>query len=59
MTIDVYYDISCCRCELSRSTDYEKGMATSKEYLRKIAVKEGWKTDKKSKRPVCPLCCVN
>lgn len=56
MKADRYYDVTCCRCGRSRSTDFEKGMEQGREYLLKVAKREGWKEDKTSGRPVCPLC---
>lgn len=59
MKIDAYYDITCCHCGRSRSSDFEKGMEISKNLLRRVAAKEGWMTDKETKRPVCPDCYFN
>lgn len=59
MRIDVYYDITCCRCGRSRSTDFEMGMATGKAYLSKAANQEGWKEEKTSRLPICPICLSN
>ena len=59
MKIDVYYDITCAHCGRSRSTDFYKGMANQKEYLRKAALKEGWGSDKKTKLPICPVCYLS
>ena len=32
--IDTYFDISCCQCAKSRSTDYEQGMEVSKVIIK-------------------------
>ncbi len=56
MKIDAYYDITCCRCGKSRSTDFGKGMAVSKKFLAGISVREGWAEEEKTKLPICPDC---
>ena len=47
MKVDTYYDITCCRCARSRSTDFELGMCQSEKTLRFYAKAEGWGEDKK------------
>lgn len=54
--IDTYYDITCDSCGRSWSTDFNAnngqmddggmGMATSKQWLSKVAYKSGWKCRK-------------
>lgn len=56
MKIDTYYDITCCRCARSRSTDFEKGMHHNKTALRKFAKAEGWGRDRETNNPICPDC---
>lgn len=45
--IDAYYDITCDKCGRSWSTDFEMGMATNKEYLRRDARAAGWNRNKR------------
>lgn len=52
--IDTYYDVSCVNCGRSRSTDFEKGMETTKKSLSKRAYAEGWKCRKG--KTLCPDC---
>jgi hypothetical protein len=52
--IDTYFDISCCQCAKSRSTDYEQGMEVSKSKLSKLAYLEGWKCI--NGKTLCPVC---
>ena len=52
--IDSYYDVTCCCCARSRSSDFEKGMETSKSLLSKLAYKEGWRC--RDGITLCPEC---
>lgn len=62
--IDTYYDITCDSCGRSWSTDFNAnngqmddggmGMATSKQWLSKVAYKSGWKCRKG--KTLCPEC---
>ncbi|MEM5770440.1 MAG: hypothetical protein AAGU32_19465 [Bacillota bacterium] len=55
MKIDTYYDLCCSRCGAHRSTDFSKGMPTSKKEL-KLASKEGWRYSKAENANYCPNC---
>ncbi len=63
--IDTYFDITCDNCSRSWSTDFNgyahrmdtdggMGMATDKQWLRKSALKTGWKC--KNGITLCPDC---
>lgn len=52
--LDTYFDVTCGACARSRSTDFEKGMATCKGRLSKMAYAEGWKCI--SGKTLCPDC---
>lgn len=54
--IDTWYDVTCHCCARSRSSDFEKGMATSKTVLSKLAYREGWKS--RNGVTLCPDCSL-
>lgn len=56
MKIDVYYDVTCCHCAKSRSTDFEMGMSYSRHHIQRAARREGWGSDKDTGAPICPDC---
>ena len=54
MNIETWYDIGCDICGRHRSTDFERGLATTKKGLSEKAKIEGWRfIDNKN---ICPVC---
>ena len=54
LRVDTWYDISCDRCGLIRSTDFGMGMSDNIRLLRAEAKHEGWRCiDGKN---TCPNC---
>ena len=64
LKIDKYFDITCCVCGFSRSTDYEYGLETNATRLRRTAKQEGWKTVRAedtndgTEGTLCPSCAA-
>lgn len=56
LKVSHYFDITCCICGRSRSSDYAFGMTESVARLRKQAKVEGWKADTETGQPICPEC---
>lgn len=56
MKLERYYDLGCNKCGRHRSTDFFKGFERSAPFLRAMAKKEGWRTDKVTGNTLCPIC---
>lgn len=52
--VDRYYDVTCCWCGRSLSSDFECGMAPSLPLARKWALEKGFTVQ--NGLTVCPFC---